>query len=456
MRKHVKNAITMHDPTLTEDPECAQFYGTEGNLDVGPYHTEENQLTGLLEMAAKVHGYTQLKDVNCGQYIGFTRLRGTVFGGERQSAAKAFLAPLRDQKNLLILQNAVVDKVIIDESSGFDRVKVKGVRIVTQNEECPSFELRAKNEIILSAGGFNTPLILQRSGIGRVADLKPFNIRQKLNLNVGHNYRDHLISVHIITIPFPPFTDEQVQQEATRYFTERKGQFSQLSTLDFGVFHNHDNPNSKIPDNQWLFLSFATQQQEIEQILKYHLEMKNEFANQIISLNQENVVILLANSLSLPKSSGYVGLRSTNPYDEPKIKSNFLSEEDDYQLMFKAIDEIKRFIDSPVMKQANATVQKLNIPECNSIEYGSDNYWRCYLKYFTQTMWHPSGTARMGNKKDKNAVVDSKLKVIGVHGKPGLRISDASAFPQVPTGNPQCTVYALADRAAQIIIEDNL
>lgn len=66
-----------------------------------------------------------------------------------------------------------------------------------------------------------------------------------------------------------------------------------------------------------------------------------------------------------------------------------------------------------------------------------------------------SGTARMGRDDDKNAVVNSRLKVIGVQGSPNLRVSDASVMPQVTTGNPQCTIYALADRAAQIIIEEN-
>jgi choline dehydrogenase-like flavoprotein len=107
------------------------------------------------------------------------------------------------------------------------------------------------------------------------------------------------------------------------------------------------------------------------------------------------------------------------------------------------------------MQLYGAQIRKIDIPECNPIEYGSDAYWRCYLKYFTQTEWHPSGTARMGQEKDKDAVVNSRLKVIGVQGKTNLRVSDASVTPQVTTGNSQCTIYALADRAAQIIIEDN-
>jgi choline dehydrogenase len=453
MKKHTKNIMNMHDPSLTEDAECSQFYGTEGNLQTGPYYNDEVDLMNLFEYAAVTRGYRKLKDINCGKWTGYTRVRGTIHNGERQTAAKAFLAPLRDRKNLMILQNAVVDRVIVNDSNEGNKIKVKGVRVVTKNSECPSFDLKAKKEIILSAGAFNTPLILQRSGIGRAADLAPFNIKQRLNLNVGHNYHDHLLSFHAVTIPSDPLSAEVIQNEVTRYLTTRQGLFSYLSTINFNVFLNHDDPTSNIPNNQWLFFTFSAQQAQLEQILKFHLEFKQEFVDQLLELNQKNALILFINTLSHPKSSGYVGLRSTDPYDEPNIDANFLAEEEDYQTMFKGIREIQKFVS--VMQGFGAQFIKVDIPECNPIEYETDDYWRCYLKYFTQTEWHPSGTARMGREKDKNAVVNSRLKVIGVQGKPNLRVVDASVTPQVTTLNSQCAIYALSDRASQIIIEDN-
>lgn len=455
MRQHVKNIMNMHDVSLTEDPECSQFYGTKGDLSVGPYFSEEVSLTGLLEYAAGTQGFRQLKDINCGKWTGFTRLRGTIQEGERVTAANAFLAPLKDRKNLMILQNAVVDKIIVKNSRGCNKVKVKGVRVVTQNKECPAFELKAKEEIILSAGAFNTPLILQRSGIGRAADLAPFKIQQKLSLNVGHNYRDHLLSYHVVTIPSNASSPEFLQKEVEHYFTERKGQFSYLTTIDFNIFVNLDDPTSNVPTNQWSFLSFPAQQDELETILKYHLEIKAEFTDQILALNKENAVILWVNTVSQPKSSGYVGIRSTNPYDEPNIKGNFLSEEEDVQHVLKGIRGMEKFLSSPVMQSVGAQIRQIDVKECNPIQYDTDDYWRCYIKYFTQTEWHPSGTARMGKWNDKNAVVDNRLRVIGVQGKPSLRVSDASVMPQITSGNPQCSIYALADKAAQMIIEDN-
>lgn len=395
MRKHVKNVMNMHDASLTEDDECSQFYGTEGNLNVGPYYSDEVYLSVLFEYASIERGYPTLKDINCGKWIGYTKVRGTVLGGERQSAANSFLAPLKDYKNLLILQNAVVDKVIVDDSNESDKIKVKGVRVVTKNQACPSFELKAKKEIVLSAGAFNTPLILQRSGIGRAADLSQFNIKQKLDLNVGHNYNDHLFSYHVVTIPSEPSSDEYLQNEAYRYFTARQGQFSYLSTMDFTLFLNLDDPNSIYSNNQWLFLSFPAQQSEIDTILKYHLEISDEYADQIIALNQNNAIVLLVNTLSLPESRGYVGLRSTNPYDEPNIDGNYLSVEKDYETLIKGIREIEKFINTNVMQYYGAKLQKINVTECDNTDkfiYDSDDYWRCFLKYFSHALWHPAGT----------------------------------------------------------------
>lgn len=449
MRQHVKNVMNTHNPDLTEDTECSKSYGTNGPLKVGPYNGEEVFITSLLRDSSIYKGYRQLKDINCGKWTGFTKFPGAINNGERQSAAVGFLAPLKDQKNLLILQNAIVDKVIVK------RKKVRGVRVVTKNEECLTFNLKAKKEIILSAGAFNTPLILQRSGIGRSADLKPANIKQKLNLNVGHNYRDHLLTYHVVTIPTPPRDNSQGADEVMRYFTERKGIFSNIGASENMIFLNLDDPTSNYPDTQWIFIIFPRQLDELEQVLKYHWEFNNHFSNQILELNQENTVILLLNTVVQPATSGYVGVRSSSAFDDPKIIGNYFTEEADILKTIQAIREIQSFFTTPVMQAANVSMPKLAIDECDIIPFNTDEYWRCYIKYLSNGSSHPAGTARMGHKRDKDAVVDNRLRVIGVRGKPGLRVADASVIPQITTGNPMCTIYALADKAGDMIVEDN-
>lgn len=156
MLPHIKRIMKMQDASLTGDPECARFYGSYGDVKVSPYCSNAVKTINLFENAALSRGYRKLKDINCGKWTGFTRLRGTLSCGERITSAKAFLSPLRKLKNLMILQNAVVDKILLSDSN-----VVEGVRVVTQNYQCPSFILKAKSEIIVSAGAFNTPLILQ-------------------------------------------------------------------------------------------------------------------------------------------------------------------------------------------------------------------------------------------------------------------------------------------------------
>lgn len=328
MLPHIRSVMSMKDETLTTNPTCAGFYGTEGELKVDRYYNDEIPVIGLFQYAAAVAGFDNVEDFNCGKWTGFIRLRASIYKGERQTAATSFLAPLKNQKNLMILRNAVVDKVITEDSNK-NHIKVKGVRVVTNNPDCPAFDLRAKSEIVLSAGAFNTPLILQRSGIGRAENLAPFNIPQKLDLNVGHNYRDHVTSVHVITLPSEPISDEAMNEQVYRYFTEREGQFAYLSTADLDGFLNVDDPSSKHPNIQWAFFTFAKQQQEFRHIMEYTLELKPEFVDQLEAMNNQSALIYTLNVLIKPKSSGFVGLRSTNPYDEPSINANFLSEQED-------------------------------------------------------------------------------------------------------------------------------
>lgn len=455
MLPHIKSVMNHQDTSVTQDPECGGRLGTEGELKIGKYFSDEVPTIGLLQYAAHLAGYRNVEDFNCGKWTGFIRLRGTINDGERQSAAKAFLAPLRNQKNLMILQNAVVDKVIVSESNGSDKIKIKGVRVVTNNDECSSFNIIAKREVVLSAGGFNTPLILQRSGIGRAADLKPFGIQQKLDLNVGRNFHDHVMSVHVLTVPGEELSEEFMNNQVSRYFGERKGQFSYASSADIDGFINVYDRDSNHPNIQWAFFTFARNQSEFKHILEYTLEIKPEYVDQLEALNRDSALILTLNVLLKPKSSGSVKIRSTNPFDEPSIDANFLSIEEDVEIMIKGLRQLKDFCESDFMAYVGAKFEKIAVNECDALTYDSDDYWKCYFRYFTMTLWHPTGTARMGQKKNKDAVVDKRLKVFGVQGRPFLRVSDASPIPDEMSGNTQCGVYSLAAKAASMIIADN-
>lgn len=162
-------------------------------------------------------------------------------------------------------------------------------------------------------------------------------------------------------------------------------------------------------------------------------------------------MIAIQNLILQPKSSGHV----TTKDNHPVIHANYFSDPHDVRIIIQGIRKLQEFIETPILKALNATLINMNLTECDEFIYDTDDYWKCYLKFYSSNSYHPVGTCKAGKVDDPNAVVDSRLKVIGVEGKPQLRVVDASIMPQVPRANTMCPAYAVGWNAAKMIIEDN-
>lgn len=206
-------------------------------------------------------------------------------------------------------------KIFFDEKTK----KAIGVNVRTTSSECPSVNLTATKEVIISAGSFGSPKILLQSGIGRKADLAPFGIKQIADLNVGNNYADHVSAVPWLKINPSALSQnvlDIVEQGFVQYIPSRTGPFSTLSSVYTQAFINTTDPNSKYAEVQNTFFRAAKNQQFFSTILS-DLGYKDQHIAKILETDLDYEVVLIFLTLSVPKSRGTVKLRSSDPLDPP-------------------------------------------------------------------------------------------------------------------------------------------
>ncbi|XP_043479396.1 glucose dehydrogenase [FAD, quinone]-like [Leptopilina heterotoma] len=153
-----------------------------------------------------------------------------------------------------------------------------------------------------------------------------------------------------------------------------------------------------------------------------------------------------------PKSTGYLKLNETDPvWSEPLIDFKFFSDGVDFDELLEGNRLGLKIIDTKAIRESNFELDRTPLPGCEQHEFNSDNYWRCSAMHYTVSMFHPTGTCKMGPKNDSEAVVDARLRVYGVK---GLRVADASIMPLIVGANPQATVMMIAEKASDMIKED--
>lgn len=232
---------------------------------------------------------------------------------------------------------------------------------------------------------------------------------------------------------------------------------NQYNTAGNGVFDilgffNTANPNDPYPDLETHYNYFK--QGENVLLPKYLEELigfEKNVAQSMIDANQDADILFILHILLNPKSNGKVDLRSADPFDAPRIDANYFSDVEDVQTLVRGLKLTQEFLQTKAFRDHGMEEVYLDIPECKKLTRGSDAYYECLVRHLSTTLYHPTGTAKMGPASDKEAVVDSRLRVKGIK---NLRVADASVMPKITSGNTNAPIIMIGEKAADLIKED--
>lgn len=442
--KYFKKSEGNKEQWITDEDE-GKYHGTDGPLPITSFR-DSTPIKSVIYGAAKELKYAEIIDINANATLGFTYVFGTIENGKRTSAAKAFLFAAKDRPNLTVIKNAFVTKIVINSKGEAEAVNfsVSGKDIIA----------KAGKEIILSAGAVSTPKILMLSGIGPEEHLNELGIEVTKNLPVGKNLEDHLMVPYILSFHksiAQVASDKENMDMLYMYMRYNIGAYGTIGATDFTGFVNTlNNTEGESPDIQYTFFYFNKGSPSLLKTLQT-IGYNDEISDSITKAGEETNILISDIVLLNPKSSGKIELRSNDPFDKPKVFANYLNEQEDLDTVLRGIRLKQKFLATDSYKQNEAEEVRVNIPGCTELEYDSDEYWYCYIRHMSSTMYNPTGTAKMGPISDKSSVVDSRLRVKGIK---GLRVADASIMPKIVSGNANAPTIMIGEKAADFIKED--
>ncbi|ODM92286.1 Glucose dehydrogenase [FAD, quinone] [Orchesella cincta] len=440
---YFKKSEDNRNPYLARTP----YHAAGGYLTVQEAPWRTPLATAFVQAGIEI-GYEN-RDINGESQTGFMIAQGTIRRGSRCSTSRAFLRPIRHRPNLHIVIHAHVLKVNIDHV-------YKRAWSVTMLHQGRMRIIQARNEIILSAGAVSSPHILMLSGVGPAEHLTELGIPVIQDAAVGLNLQDHIGFGGLAFRVDQPITLVQSRYEdmvsAFRYYVNGEGPMTVLGgveTLAF-VHSKYSNVSLDWPDVQFHLIP-ATIGSDGGQTIRRALGVSNflwETVYKELSFTDSFSAIPV---LLRPKSKGYIKLRSAHPFIPPIIVPNYLTEPEDAAILVEGAKLGLALSQTSALRRFGARLHDTPYPQCVHLGLFTDEYWECCARHYTSTIYHPCGTAKMGNATDPDAVVDPRLRVYGVH---SLRVVDASIMPTIVSGNTNAPCIMIGEKAADIIKQD--
>lgn len=405
-----------------EDQErgANDYHGVGGNLKVSDMRTRRKICDAFIKGAGEI-GIPENNDFNGEKQEGVGYYQLTAHNGRRCSTAVGYLNPVKKRANLKIEIQALVKQIKFVMGKAETVVYSAGgeTRIAT-----------CKGEIILCAGAINSPQILMLSGIGDGEILKGFSIPVVKHLpGVGQNLQDHLQLRSVYQCNISTVNDEvrhplKKVLIGMRYALFRSGPMSSAAS-EVGVFAKTSAALEDRPDVQFHFQPLSADSPG---------EGVHEFSGITSSVTQLR-----------PESKGSIQLKSADPFEYPEIHPNYLSEELDQQVAVAALRMSRAIVQSTSM---SSFIVEERVP---GSRYQTNEELLDCARNMGETIYHPTGTCKMGPKSDPFSVVSRRLRVRGVS---RLRVVDASIMPVICSGNTNAPTAAIAEKASEMILAD--
>ncbi len=420
-------------------------YGTSGPVPVS-YLTYRSFLSTAFIDGLKELGLNEV-NYNGERQAGVSHIETTTKNGYRVSSNRAYIDPILSRPNLHVQSATLVTKILIDEV----KKVATGVEFY-HNQKLQT--VKATREVILSAGAINSPQLLMLSGVGPSEHLAEKEIKTIIDLPVGENFIDHVSPGFVFRVNGFKMPKEEAEdfRSALSFIFNKSGPYTMIGgpeTVAFFDSNDFSNPDA-YPDLEMFGLAGSITDTKV---VKTNMNFKDDLYEKVYQPLKDNKItsFALAGFILRPKSRGVIKLKNKNPFDHPLIYPNYYSHPDDVQLTIKLINKILALEKTEAFKRLNATHFDTTPPDCLNFKFGSDMYWECYMRHYTHTIYHYSGTCKMGQPSDKSAVVDSRLRVLGIK---NLRVADASIMPEIVSGHPNAAVYMIAEKAADMIKQD--
>ncbi|PJK29809.1 GMC family oxidoreductase [Minwuia thermotolerans] len=396
-----------------------EHHGTGGEWRVEPPRVSWKVLDAV-EDAAEQMGVSRIPDFNTGDNEGVSYFHVNQRRGVRVSAARAFLKPVMRRPNLRVETGVTVERV------AFEGRRAVGVRFRRDGAE---YMAKARGEVILSAGAIGSVQILQLSGVGPAEWLGEHGIDVIADRQgVGRNLQDHLQQRAIYKVHGVKTLNETYHSLIGRaamgleYALFRKGPLT-MAPSQLGIFTRSD------PSRDRANIQFHVQPLSLD-----------KFGD---PLHRFPAITVSACNLQ-PTSRGTIRIRSPKPEDHPLIAPNYLATAEDRQVAADAIRVTRKLMRQPAMLQFEPE-ELLPGPGVGD----DDAALAQAAGDIGTTIFHPVGTAKMGRADDGQAVVDERLRVIGLE---GLRVIDASVMPTITSGNTNTPTIMIAEKGAEYVL----
>ena len=403
----------------------SEFHNDKGPIQVSNKKINLKMLEEFQNAAEEI-GIPRTNDFNTGDnfgigYFQFTTSRQKLFK-LRCSAAKGYLNPVKNRSNLKIIVNAHVEKI------NFEGKKAIGVNYFIDGK---LNTVNANKEVILSAGSIGSPHILQVSGIGDSEKLKKNGIDVIHELKgVGKNLQDHLMFRPVYKVKNLKSLNKKINSLLGNFLIGLEYIFNQSGPMTMGAsqvcgFIKSDS-SRETPNLQFHVQPIST---DVLGATKMH--------------DFEGITPTIANIR--PTSRGEINIISKDSRDNPKIKMNYLSTQDDRDVAAKALKIVRKImLETETFKKYEPEEYRpgINIIDDEELVKAASEH--------SQTIFHPVGTCKMGIGDE--AVVNEKLSVYGLE---NLRVVDASIMPNITSGNTNAPTIMIAEKASDMIIEDS-